>query len=100
MSPGLDVLRASYRNESRRPEYLKGGQTIRLNLDRLLTSNTFLAGHRIRAQISGAFFPHFSRNLQTGASEATTSRMVPCKIRILHDKDHPSRLILPVVPEK
>jgi len=100
MSPGLDVLRASYRNEFRRPEYLKGGQTIRLNLDRLLTSNTFLAGHCIRAQISGAFFPHFSRNLQTGASEATTSRMVPCKIRILHDKDHPSRLILPVVPEK
>jgi len=100
MSPGLDVLRASYRNESPQPEYLKSGQIIRLNLDRLLTSNTFLAGHRIRAQISGAFFPHFSRNLQTGASEFTTSRTTPCTIRILHDKEHPSRMILPVVPEK
>jgi putative CocE/NonD family hydrolase len=100
MSPGLDVLRASYRNESLQPEYLKSGQIIRLNLDRLLTSNTFLTGHRVRAQISGAFFPHFSRNLQTGASETVTSRSVPCEIHILHGKEHPSRMILPVVRGK
>ncbi len=100
MSPGLDVLRASYRNESRQPEFLEPGKAFRMNLDRLLASNTFLAGHRIRAQISGAFFPHFSRNLQTGASESTTSRAVPCEIRVLHSKEHPSRIVLPVIPKK
>lgn len=100
MSPGLDVLRASYRSESLQPEYLERGQVIRMNLDRLLTSNTFLAGHRIRVQISAAFFPHFSRNLQTGASESTTSVAVPCEIRILHSKEHPSRIVLPVIPGK
>jgi uncharacterized protein len=100
MSPGLDVLRVSYRNESLQPEYLEPGKITRLSLDRLLTSNTFFAGHRIRVQLSGAFFPHFSRNLQTGASEATTRDPVPCKIRVVHDKEHPSQIVLPVVPRK
>lgn len=97
MSPGLDVLRASYRNESLEPEYLEPGKITRLSLDRLLTSNVFLAGHRIRLQLSGAFFPHFSRNLQTGASEATTKETAPCKIRVFHDKEHPSQIVLPVI---
>jgi len=98
MSPGLDVLRASYRNESVQPEYLESESITRLNLDRMLTSNTFLAGHRIRVQISGAFFPHFSRNLQTGNSEIKASRQVKCMVKIFHSKKHPSRIILPVIP--
>lgn len=100
MSPGLDILRASFRNESLQPEPLEPGKITRLNLDHLLTSNVFLAGHRIRVQLSGAFFPHFSRNLQTGASEATKKETVPCKIRVLHDREHPSRIVLPVIPGK
>jgi len=98
MSPGLDVLRASYRKESLRPDYLDGESITRLDLTRMLTSNTFLAGHRIRAQISGAFFPHFSRNLQTGNSEVTCSRTFPCVVRIFHSKKHSSRIVLPVIP--
>ena len=77
MSPGLDVLRASYHEGKQEPEYLEPGGVAHLKLDRMLTSNTFLAGHRIRVQISGAFFPHFSRNLQTGSSETTDSRLLP-----------------------
>src|SRR5215467_1322791 len=69
MSPGLDILRASHRNGSRTPELLTPDKIYLLTLDRMLTSNVFRAGHHIRVQISGAFFPHFSRNLQTGASE-------------------------------
>jgi predicted acyl esterase len=64
----------------------------------MLTSNAFLAGHRIRVQLSGAFFPHFSRNLQTGNSEIKASRAFPCMVKIFHSKKHPSRIILPVIP--
>jgi uncharacterized protein len=99
MGPGLDVLRASYRNEKPQPELLKPGEIYRLNLDRLLTSNVFRAGHQIRVQISGAFFPHFSRNLQSGESEITSSQMRPAHVRIHHDPDHRSRIELPVVPK-
>jgi putative CocE/NonD family hydrolase len=98
MSPGLDVLRASYRNEKVQPELLKPGEIYRLNLNNMVTSNVFRAGHQIRVQISGAFFPHFSRNLQSGESEVTSSRMCPGHIRIHHDPDHRSRIELPVVP--
>jgi putative CocE/NonD family hydrolase len=107
MSPGLDVLRASYRNyrfpESNekgafKPELLVPGTIYRLDFDRLLTSNVFLAGHRIRVQISGAFFPHFSRNLQTGESEITSRHTQIGHIRIHHDASHASRIVLPVIP--
>jgi putative CocE/NonD family hydrolase len=98
MSPGLDVLRASYRNGSLIPELLEPGKIYRLDLDRLLTSNVFKSGHRIRVQVSGAFFPHFSRNLQTGKSEITSSDTRVGHIRVLNDAEHASRIVLPVIP--
>jgi uncharacterized protein len=98
MSPGLDVLRASYRNASLKPELLAPGKVYLLHLDRMLTSNVFRAGHRIRVQISGAFSPHFSRNLQTGESEITSSQTQLGHIRIYHDAEHSSRIVLPIIP--
>jgi uncharacterized protein len=97
MSPGLDVLRASHRNAKVEPELLTPGKIYRLDLNRMLTSNTFLASHRIRVQISAAFMPHFSRNLQCGESEVTSSASCVGRIRIYHDKEHASRIILPVI---
>jgi putative CocE/NonD family hydrolase len=98
MSPGLDVLRASYRNRSLKPELLTPGKIYHLTLDRLLTSNVFRSGHHMRVQISAAFSPHFSRNLQTGESEITSSETQLCHIRIYHDAEHSSRIVLPVIP--
>jgi len=98
MSPGLDVLRASYREETVQPQLLELGQIYRLDLNRMLTSNVFLKGHRIRVQISGAFYPHFSRNLQTGQSEIVSSEMKSGQITVHHDGEHPSRIVLPMVP--
>jgi hypothetical protein len=97
MSPGLDELRASYRDETVRPELVEPGKIYRLELDRMLTSNTFLKGHRIRVQISGAFYPHFSRNLQTGESEIYSAEMKVGQLTIHHDAEHASRIVLPVV---
>jgi putative CocE/NonD family hydrolase len=98
MSPGLDVLRTSYRNAARLPELLTPGKIYLLSLNRMMTSNAFLAGHRIRVQISAAFSPHFSRNLQTGKCEISSSQTQVGHIRIYHDAEHPSRIVLPVIP--
>jgi uncharacterized protein len=97
-NPGLDVLRASFRNESRKPELLDPGHVYKLNLDRMLTSNVFAVGHRIRVQISGAFFPQFARNLQTGESEMTSSATRLGHIRVYHNTSQASSITLPVVP--
>jgi hypothetical protein len=98
MSPGLDVVRVSYRNEQKARELLVPGRIYRLALGNLLTGNTFLAGHRIRVIVAPSFFPDFSRNLQTGLLEYSSSTSRVAKISIYHDTGHPFRLILPVLP--
>jgi putative CocE/NonD family hydrolase len=98
MSPGLDVQRASLREPSRGRQPLEPGEVYRLRLEGLVTSNVFKKGHRLRILVSSSFFPHFSRNLHTGASEATSASMKVSEIRIHHDPEHPSRLVVPVVP--
>lgn len=97
MNPGLDVLRASYRDPKLGRQLLKRGQVYELRLGNLITSNVFLKGHRIRVQISASFFPNFSRNLQTGELEQVSAKSRKANIRIYHDKAHPSRVIFPVV---
>jgi uncharacterized protein len=97
MSPGLDVIRASYRDTTAGRQLLTPGKVYMLQLGDLLTANEFKKGHRIRVSISTTFFPHFSRNLHTGELETTSSRMRKARITIHHDPRHPSRLILPVM---
>lgn len=97
MSPGLDVQRATYRDLKAGRQLLKAGQVYELQLNHLITSNVFAKGHRIRVQVSGSFYPNFSRNLQTGESEAVSARMRKATITVYADARHPSRIVLPVV---
>ena len=100
MSPGLDVQRASYREPDKGRQLIESGEIYRLQFPHLITSNRFLQGHRIRVQISGAFFPHFSRNLQSGELESSSAQMLPAEITIHHRPGQLSRLVLPVVPRR
>ena len=58
----------------------------------------FKAGHRIRLEVASSAFPKFDRNLNTGEDIGTGTRMVRAENRVWHDAEHPSRLILPVIP--
>ena len=62
------------------------------------TAHRFAAGTRIRVQVSSGAHPRFARNPGTGEDRATADprRMQPVNIELLRDRDHPSRLILPV----
>ena len=89
MSPGLDVQRASNREPARAPQWLIPKKIYQVDLNNLITSNTFLAGHRIRAQVSASFFPNFSRNLQNGNLRShrqmlTRLRLRSIRIRRMH----------------
>lgn len=97
MSPGLDVLRASYRDLAHGRQLLEPGKIYELHLDHLITSNVFRKGHRIRVQISASFYPNFSRNLQTGKSEVDSAKVRKAAIRVFHSQKNASRVILPVV---
>ena len=84
MGPGLDVLRASYRDLKKGRQLLTPNRVYELHLDNLITSNVFRKDHRIRVQVSATFFPNFSRNLQSGELEASSAKMQKAKISHLH----------------
>jgi putative CocE/NonD family hydrolase len=96
MSPGLDVQRLSYREPEHGRQLLQPGEIYEIKLDHLVTSNVFLKGHKIRLQISGTFFPNFSRNPQNGDLEATSSVLQEARISVYTDRRHPSQVLLPV----
>ncbi len=97
MSPGLDVLRASYRDTKKGRQLLKPNRVYELHLDNLITSNVFRKGHRLRVQISATFFPNFSRNLQSGELENSSAKMQRANISIYSDRRHASHIVLPIV---
>lgn len=97
MSPSADMVRASYRAGTARRELLKPGEPVMLRIPDMLTANTFLKGHRIRVQVSGAFFPNLTRNLQTGELESVSAETRTAKITVHYGARRASRILLPVV---
>jgi uncharacterized protein len=97
MSPGLDAVRASYRDLEKGRQLLTPQRVYEIPLDNLVTSNLFQRGHRVRIQISATFFPNFSRNLHTGDPETVSARRQRATIRVYHDRAHLSQVSLHVV---
>jgi putative CocE/NonD family hydrolase len=62
------------------------------------TSNIFKRGHRIRLDVSSSNFPRFDVNPNTGEPLNDHRRLNVATNTIHHDADHPSHVVLPVVP--
>src|SRR5580704_1854689 len=92
------ILRMRYRNSQEKAELANPGETYHVTVDLWATSNVFLAGHKLRLEVSSSNFPRFDRNLNTGEIQARGTRMIKATNVIYHDKTHPSALVLPVVP--
>jgi hypothetical protein len=94
------ILRLRYRNSLEKPELAQAGEIYMVAVDAGVTSNVFLKGHRIRVEISSGNFPRFDRNPGTGAPIADETRLVKASQTVYHDRAHPSRVVLMVMPEK
>jgi putative CocE/NonD family hydrolase len=92
------ILRMRYRKSAEKPELMNPGEIYKITIDMWATSNVFLPGHKLRLEISSSNFPRFDRNLNTGEEQARGTKMLKATNMIFHDKDHPSALILPVIP--
>jgi putative CocE/NonD family hydrolase len=60
------------------------------------TAHRFLAGHRIRLQVSGGAHPRYARNLGTGEPPGSATHGEPVTHRIGHSAGSPSSITLPV----
>ena len=92
------ILRLRYRNSQEKPELANPGETYRITVDLWATSNVFLAGHKLRLEVSSSNFPRFDRNLNTGEQQARATRVIKATNLVYHDKAHPSAVILAILP--
>jgi putative CocE/NonD family hydrolase len=94
------IVRARFRNSTTAAEPIEPGKIYEYNMDLWATSNVFKAGHRIRLYVSSSNFPRFNRNLNTGEPILGATRMARASQKIYHDAQHPSALVLPVIPKR
>ena len=92
------AVRARFRDGMEHPTPIEPGRIYRYQIDCWSTAQVFRAGHRIAVQIASSGFPKYDRNLNTGESLATGTRMAVAQQRIYHDAAHPSCIMLPIVP--
>lgn len=92
------ILRVRYRNSPERAEMMQPGETYPIRVELLPTANVFLAGHRLRLEVSGSNYPQYDLNPNTGAEPGTARVYVPATNTVVHDREHPSALVVQVVP--
>jgi len=72
---------------------------VRLAFDLAPTACRFLAGHRLRLQVSSGAHPRFARNHGTGEPTATAVLLRPAEQELFHDPDRPSAVTFSVHPD-
>lgn len=92
------IIRARYRESLATPSLLQPGKIYEYTIDLWATSNVFMAGHRIRVDVSSSNFPRFDRNPNTGKALGEDAAMESALQRVYHDAAHPSRITLPMIP--
>jgi uncharacterized protein len=92
------IIRARHRDSQEKPALMNPGQVYKFTIDLWSTSNVFLKGHVLRLEVSSSNFPRFDRNLNTGEPTGAGEHFAPATNTIYHDAEHPSALVLPVVP--
>lgn len=94
------ILRARYRNfaKGEEPSLIEPENAYEYEIDLWATSNLFKKGHRIRLDVTSSNFPRWDRNPNTGHDFGADDQLVVAQQKILHDAEHPSYVMLPLVP--
>jgi putative CocE/NonD family hydrolase len=92
------VIRARYRNGFDREELVTPGAVEEYTIRIGHVGHAFLAGHRIRIEISSSATPFVNPNQNTGNPVATDTEWKVAHQTIYHDRARPSRVVLPVMP--
>jgi uncharacterized protein len=95
---GDSITRARYRDSLAHQKLMRPGLIYPLKITLYPTANLFKKGHRIRVDISSSNFPRFDVNPNTGEPLQQHRRMILADNTVWHDRIHPSRIILPIIP--
>ncbi|MEO9021975.1 MAG: CocE/NonD family hydrolase [Ginsengibacter sp.] len=94
-----EIMRGKFRNSFEKPEPFVPGKITEVKWELPDVAHTFLKGHRIMIQIQSSWFPLADRNPQKFIDiyKADDSDFQKTNIRIYHDSEHKSKIILPVL---
>ncbi|WP_373864723.1 CocE/NonD family hydrolase [Nocardia pseudovaccinii] len=92
------VIRAAFRDSLSDPAPLVPGQPYAFTIKIWPTSYQFKAGDRIRVAISSSDYPQYAPNPNTGEPFGDSARTQPATQTIYKDAEHPSSVIVPVIP--
>jgi len=95
---GDSIIRARYRETITQQTLLKPNQPAEYTIEMYPTSLVFKKGHRIRLDISSSNFPRFDINPNTGEPLNNNRSTRIATNTIYLDPQHPSHIILPVIP--
>ena len=93
------ILRARYRNSFTAPDLMQPGQVYRFEVDLWATAQVFLAGHRVRVEVTSSDFPRYDRNMNTGGRFGSETQGQIALNMLFHDRVYASHILLPVKPE-
>lgn len=94
-----EVMRGKFRNNFTKPEAFVPGKIAKVSFDLNDVLHSFKKGHRIMVQVQSSWFPLVDMNPQKfmRIPEAEASDFQKSTIRIYHDSEHASRVVLPVM---
>jgi uncharacterized protein len=94
-----EIMRGRFRESFEKPAPFKPGKIENVKFAVPDVAHTFKKGHRLMIQIQSSWFPLVDRNPQKYVDiyTADDSDFQKETIRIWHDSEHPSRIILPVL---
>jgi putative CocE/NonD family hydrolase len=96
------ILRARFRDGAGAAPDLVPGEVYEFSVDVGVTSNVFLAGHRIQVAVSSSNFPMYDRNPNSGNVHGSDriEDVRPATQIIWHSEEYPSHVALPIVPAR
>ncbi len=100
--PAMDVaygmVRARHRHSLDEEDFITPEAVTEYRIRMTPTACRFLAGHRIRLEITSSDFPNHDRNHNTGGNDLAETELVAAIQEVHHSREYPSRLVLPVLP--
>ena len=97
-SPMCCVIRARYRKGYDHTELLTPNQVEGYTINLFDIGHTFLAGHRVRIEITSSSYPWIAPNPNTGNPIATDTEWKIAHQTVYHDNKRPSYVELRVMP--
>ena len=92
------IVRARYRHGLENPQLLQPGEVCAYEIGLWPTSNVFLAGHRIRVEITSSDFDRYARNQNVAAAPGRSAETRVAHQSVFHSGDAASHLVVPVIP--